>query len=79
MTKNLLSICLLLTLSQFTLSGQTAHAGATAPVGSGFSFPAAVAVDQYGDVFVTGRGVTATAGTVYEIVAVNGVVSATNC
>ena len=50
---------------------QTAQAGATITVGSGFSYPQGVAVDASGDVFVADYGNSA----VKEIVAVNGVAS----
>ncbi len=50
---------------------QTAHAGGPLPIGSGFSSPNGVAVDGSGNVFVASQGNNA----VYEIVAVDGVVS----
>jgi hypothetical protein len=75
MTKNLVHTCLLLVLIPFALNAQTAHAGATIPVGSGFSHPYGVAVDAHGNVFVADGG-QASGGAVYEIVAVDGVVSA---
>ncbi|WP_158615358.1 MBG domain-containing protein [Acidipila sp. EB88] len=53
---------------------QAAYGGATIPVGSGFSNPAEVAVDAKGDVFVADTMHSA----VKEIVAVDGVVSASS-
>ena len=53
------------------LAAQTAHAGGPLPLGSGFSSPNGVAVDGSGNVFVASQGDNA----VYEIVAVDGVVS----
>ena len=53
------------------LAAQTARAGGTLPIGSGFSSPNGVAVDGSGNVFVASQGNNA----VYEIVAVDGVVS----
>jgi hypothetical protein len=53
---------------------QTAHAGGTIPIGSGFHVPTGVAVDASGDVFVADYNNNA----VKKIVAVNGVVSASS-
>jgi sugar lactone lactonase YvrE len=65
----LVAFCLVALTSP--LAAQTAHSGATVPVGSGFTVPAAVAVDRSGNVFVADENNNA----VKEIVAVNGVVS----
>ena len=51
---------------------QTAHAGLTVTLGSGFNDPTGVAVDGSGNVFVADYGNNA----VKEIVAVNGVIPA---
>src|SRR6185312_8174777 len=53
------------------LAAQKARAGGTLPIGSGFSSPNGVAVDGSGNVFVASQGNNA----VYEIVAVDGIVS----
>lgn len=65
---------LLLLAANPHLSAQTAHAGATIPVGSGFSQPSDVAVDGNGNVFVSDTDHDA----VKEIVAVNGAVSSSS-
>ena len=56
------------------LAAQTAHAGATLPISSGFSFPTGVAVDGSGNVFVADYANSV----VKEIVAVGGVVSSSS-
>jgi hypothetical protein len=65
---------LLLLAANPHLSAQTAHAGATIPVGSGFSQSSDVAVDGNGNVFVSDTDHDA----VKEIVAVNGAVSSSS-
>ncbi len=56
------------------LAAQTAHAGGTLPIGSGFYLPSGVAVDGSGNVFVADFGNNA----VQETVAVGGVVSSSS-
>jgi len=56
------------------LAAQTAHAGGTLPIGSGFNNPWGVAVDGSGNVFVADAG----NNLVKEIVAVSGVVSSSS-
>jgi hypothetical protein len=56
------------------LAAQTAHAGGTISIGSGFSIPQGVAVDGSGNVFVADES----NGAVKEIVAVGGVVSSSS-
>src|SRR5215469_11223461 len=68
----LAAFCLLAVTSP--LAAQTAHSGATVPVGSGFSNPFGVAVDRSGNVFVADTN----NNVVKEIVAVNGVVSSSS-
>jgi DNA-binding beta-propeller fold protein YncE len=68
----LAAFCLLAVTSP--LAAQTAHSGATVLIGSGFSYPAGVAVDRSGNVFVADTQNNA----VKEIVAVNGVVSSSS-
>jgi len=56
------------------LAAQTAHAGGTIPIGTGFSAPFCMAVDGSGNVFVADSNNNA----VKEIVAVGGVVSSSS-
>jgi hypothetical protein len=56
------------------LAAQTAHSGATVPVGGFFYTPQGVAVDRSGNVFVANTF----KNEVQEIVAVNGVVSSSS-
>jgi DNA-binding beta-propeller fold protein YncE len=68
-----LTILIALVLGRSSVA-QTAHPGATLPIGSGFILPNAVAVDSSGNVFVADPGNNA----VKEIEAVGGVVSSSS-
>jgi DNA-binding beta-propeller fold protein YncE len=61
-------------LGGVSAEAQTAHAGGTISIGSGFNLPAGVAVDGSGNVFVADKFNNA----VKEIVAVGGVVSSSS-
>jgi DNA-binding beta-propeller fold protein YncE len=61
-------------LGGVSAEAQTAHAGGTISIGSGFSAPAGVAMDRNGNVFVADDN----ENVVKEIVAVDGVVSSSS-
>ncbi|MGB8478694.1 MAG: Ig-like domain repeat protein [Acidobacteriaceae bacterium] len=65
-------LCLCVLFSAPALHAQVVRSAAVVPLGSGFVAPSAMAVDASGDVFVADNN------NVYEIVAVNGVVSSTS-
>ncbi|MEO6912230.1 MAG: NHL repeat-containing protein, partial [Edaphobacter sp.] len=69
-----LAVLSLACLAGMPLAAQTAHAGAVIPVGGYFGFPNAVARDANGNVFVTDGNTHS----VYEIVAVGGMVSSSS-